>query len=100
MVKSPRDVDTLAVYVLAGSMHMGGGFSNTEVRSAEPPAGGHGVSPVTFLPSGTTGTLTLVSPGAVVPGADVSVLAVSVCPRRWANARPPATAMTTKAMMP
>src|SRR5215203_2213030 len=64
--KVPWLVSNVAWYVVAGSMHIGGAFSNVVVRSDEPSALGHGVSPVMDAPAPGGGTSAGASPGTVV----------------------------------
>ena len=68
--KVPSVVSTSAVYSAVSSMHIGGGFSKVVVRSAEPSAGGHGVSPVIVAPGGGTVMATL--------GAFLTIIAIAM----------------------
>ena len=71
-------------------MHIGGACSKPVVRSAEPSAGGHGVSPVMLAPS--PGSTTVSDAGAVVSVVSlVSVVLASSASSALKMAMPPAT---------
>ncbi len=68
---SPSVVSRVAVYDVAGSMHIGGACSNAVVRSADPSDGGQGVSPVMLAPG--PGSTTFSPVGALVSGLSVAL---------------------------
>ncbi len=78
-MNSPLLVTTVAVYVLAGSMHMGGGSAKVMVRGEVPSAFGHGVVPVMAAPGTVVGWNTVVAGvvTGVVVATDVALVAVS-----------------------
>src|SRR4029077_1911097 len=78
MVKLPKLVSTTAVYFFAGSIHIGGAFSNDVVRSAEPSVGGQGVSPVMVFPAIVVTVEAVDAAVVLAPATVVSVLPAPV----------------------
>ena len=79
-MNSPLLVTTVAVYVLAASMHMGGGSAKVMVRGEVPSAVGHGVVPVMAAPGTVVGWNTVVAgvrTGVSSAATDVALVAVS-----------------------
>ena len=66
-MNSPLLVSTVAVYVFAASMHIGGGSAKVIVRGEVPSASGHGVVPVMAAPGTVVGWNTVVA-GVVTDG--------------------------------
>ena len=88
-------------------MHIGGACSNDVIRSAEPSAGGHGVSPV-IAPPGivvavdavlpvvvSVDAAVVLAPAAVVP-VDTAVSSSSSLPNTWLTTNAPAMNTTRR----